>query len=508
MNRNKKIILEFLLCIFCAVASIYIIYNLAEHSRHDSTWLWESVLHDFDTSPALQKGVIYTIDGEPMSKNYQAGGSRYYTASQRAYSNIVGFGEKGGLSYGMRRILQGSSSASNFRTLTGDSVITTYHSRAQRKAAELLSQMDNGADACIVVVGADGAVLVDAGSNSFDPARYVKWEAQSRQYENEAKKADSEEAAASARSKAEELRRKQEIRDMWLDYGTAANAVGSSFKPILGRVLVRHNDRLPEEYSVYNQRFDDVSLIVTSRGDEIRNHDSRNAAAYRTNEDGVYHRSSTFAQAFENSSNTFFIRHAQQLGLKDTYQYFQNEFFLESDIRSDTIRLEGCRGEENRYEYLMFGQDAVLSPIRLASMYNLAFSGEAYVPFTVVRIIEPDGNVLYQCRPKKLEKYTQSDIDLTEDILFSSLNENFLHYLSKDMKKQYSGFSARIAGKSGTAELTQGKRNRTFAVTLLDKSDQKVICSAVIAVNRLDGNVSNQTLISCLVQTINELDVL
>ena len=388
-------------------------------------------------------------------------------------------------------------------------LIERLYSLAQEEAIkqlEGLAGQENGdiGLGSIAVVNADGAILVNASSVSDNQ---LEFQNRNEDYITNPK-------------------------DEPIYYTTNNNAfqaaaVGSSFKPLTARIL-EHNDELfSDNWSVFNSDFDDQSA-VTIKGLYIANWEmisNVDPTYYYTSFDGnVYHRSSDLKLAFINSSNTYFLRHANELGL-NKYQKLLNEdlhLYDKYSIGGFTLDglvpyIDGKFESEDAYSVnLPYGNTAILSPVRLASAYNHALSGNFYLPFEIAQICDPSGSVVFQYQPQERKEY-KLDVDVSNDIVDDGLKSTFQSYVTKNDGTYDAIFdefsydllsSGRLLSKSGTAGVDSDHENRTMALTLLNEDKSNVICTAVISVNNCQENsISNMALIYKLLKVIDKLGV-
>lgn len=474
-------------------------------------------------------GNIYSLDGIPMLKclNLQTGENikgkstdnvvKLYCSTEKFFAPVTGYkycaeNIQDSLSSGMlsepevEKILLANNAYKNQVNIQGDDIVTTIYSLAQEEAVNQLE--DLGGQAEIAVVNADGAILVNA---SAVPLNQVEFQNDTNDYIKNSK---------------------EEPAYYTTNYNAFKSAaVGSSFKPLTARVLQQNDKFLSKSWSIYNSEFDDTSTVIID-GLRVNNWEliSPNVKPenYYTSYDGTsYHRKSDLETAFINSSNTYFLRHANELGLDKFQELLNDNLHLYDQYAIGGFKLEGLQKyEQGKFQSkeayninLPFGNTAYLSPVRLASSYNHALSGHFYLPFEIAEIREPgsDGNIIFQYQPEEQKEY-KLDIDIKNDIVIEGLKATFQSYVSDSNGKYYDSFedfsnkllaSERILSKSGTAGVDSEHENRTMALTLLNEDKNSVICTAVIAVNNVQKNsITNVTLIYKLLKVLETLEVL
>lgn len=300
-------------------------------------------------------------------------------------------------------------------------------------------------------------------------------------------------------------------------------AIGSSFKPISVRIFEQYDEIFSPKWSIYNNSFDDISTVnienvVISNWDINSNTNPINYYTYYDNE--VYHRSSGLADAFINSSNTYFLCHAYQMGLVKYKDMLDNIFQLyhQYDIGDRYVAgLQFTEADPYVDVELPYGQSAVISPVRLASVYNHAIGGKFYLPFEIAQIRTPDNEIIFRYQPEEISEYSL-DIDVNHDIVANGLEDIFLSYIQRGDGTYYPMFdefsaaflgSERLLAKSGTAVIDTSTDNRTMAITLLNQERNAVVCTAVIALKYVDGNsVTNAELIHKILKVLEKMGVL
>ena len=533
ITRKLKILC--LASAFITIASMgSVIYQNIKYSSNIANSLSpiEQVTGSFEPSTGNLYGGIYSLDGVPMlqcidlltGENIMGkksnGDAQLYCATQKYFAPVIGYDYSAenladSISCGMlsekefQDILLSNALYSNRKAVQGNSIVTTIYSLAQEEAIkqlEGLAGQENGdiGLGSIAVVNADGAILVNASSVSDNQ---LEFQNRNEDYITNPK-------------------------DEPIYYTTNNNAfqaaaVGSSFKPLTARIL-EHNDELfSDNWSVFNSDFDDQSA-VTIKGLYIANWEmisNVDPTYYYTSFDGnVYHRSSDLKLAFINSSNTYFLRHANELGL-NKYQKLLNEdlhLYDKYSIGGFTLDglvpyIDGKFESEDAYSVnLPYGNTAILSPVRLASAYNHALSGNFYLPFEIAQICDPSGSVVFQYQPQERKEY-KLDVDVSNDIVDDGLKSTFQSYVTKNDGTYDAIFdefsydllsSGRLLSKSGTAGVDSDHENRTMALTLLNEDKSNVICTAVISVNNCQENsISNMALIYKLLKVIDKLGV-
>lgn len=538
--RNRSVILTAAavcaaVCCMMKMTKLMGEYRTGEGSR--SYGGLEQLLPDIDPSSNTTFGKIYTLDGRNMLRrqyfNEEDDGS--YTAvdidgesgegeirtrfdsdrslfspTERWYANIVGGPGECGLLYTARNILQSYSSRVNARRNEGDYIITTIYSKAQEQAYKELQEFiplhDDDGFAAIAVVSADGAILVDAGSNA--DAAYDHFAVDMAEY---AVSPHTDENGDYIPPPA--VPDKGYIRwDLAVGY---PDFTGSSFKPITARVLEQNDHLLGKEFSVRNDDYVDHSW-TKFEGEDIKNHDSVK------NEEGVPVDETTvrsLQDALVDSSNVYFLDHVKKLGTEKYKDELIRLFHLDSyeNIGTELMEPIFLSSKDSQSSVVAtnigkvaYGQDARLSAVREASLMNTCITGIYYKPFIVSEVLTPEYNSIYKMQTeRRMEK--RMDIDIKHDIVADGMKRCFESYTDWEGLSSRAKDTGRFLAKSGTADANdnEGMINRTMVLTALDEEGRDVVCTAVLAINKLKNtDLSNDYLVEKLLSVIDTLGVI
>lgn len=520
----------------CYISEVY------EPENMDTSCELLYVLPDLSPNAGNSYGTLYTLDGKRMTNHYSISikeeengelktveeknptrdsaeyidnyTNHVYMATEEAYASVVGLpdGSQGLLSKASA-ILQANSDPSNRIHAIGDSIVSTIVSEPQKVAyahiIEALQNVEasNDASASIAVVAADGAILVNAASNSHYVLEQTKvW----RNHYKEPTNADRPRPVLGKDT------------DCYYDYGNGVpEFVGSSFKTITARVLQQNDALLSEEFSIYNEAFLDPSEYEVIPGaDDLFNrmtvhnhdHDAANAAELYPLE-GMK-REISLAEALMCSSNTYFVLHCEELGWDIYQQQLEKLFGAYSTMSTGTHTLAGLDAEADLM-MTCYGQRASLTTIRLAEMYNHAVSGKFYLPFSVAEVRTPDNQIIYHASPSEKEEY-HMEIDVAADVVNHGLAETFRSYAGGDAAKygidETLFASGRLLAKSGTAIRREGENpteNSVMAMTVLNEDRTEVICSAVVAFNDIpEGSINEIERMKILLDVVKSLEVI
>lgn len=472
--RNAKrntLIITALMVAFSILAVTSLSKLVFTAPQHELTGL-EYILGDMEYAVGNNYGLIYSIDGTQITTENDG----HYSAIN-GYSEIIG-DESGGMVYELRPILLANSCVANKQNRTGNNIVATLHSAGQATAHAILSEYGEDVEASICVVLKDGAVLVSATNASYSPQAFQNPE---------------------------------QYKDLYVDYNAAGSAKGSSFKPIVYRMLLGHLDELSDGLSFVDPDFEDLSE-VNAYGNTIHNWDYYYSANYDTmRDDGTYSRLCSLTNLLQYSSNTAPVRLTQDIGFKKSYQYMNQLYALNQPLNTDvnTLTVEPILSEE-RLPYFFFGQDASVPAVRMAQLYNCCISGDYYVPFYCAAVKTPDGTTIYMADPEPKEQYSM-DIFVRDDILVNALSDTFESYLDNRLMAAFPDellYSRRILTKSGTAENEDGTENRVLMMSVLTEDRSDVICTACICVNNTGSSITNAAFIEQLFPVLESMKII
>ena len=471
--RNAKrntLIITALMVAFSILAVTSLSKLILTSPKHELTGL-EYILGDMEYAVGNDYGLIYSIDGTQIAEENDG----HYSAIN-GYSEIIG-DESGGMIYELKSILLANSCDANKRNRTGNSIVATLHSTGQATAHTVLSDYGEDVEASICVVLKDGAVLVSATNASYSPQAFLD---------------------------------PDRYKDLYVDYNAAEAAKGSSFKPIVYRMLLGHLEELSNGMAFVGTDFEDLSE-VNVYGNVIHNYDYYYSANYDTlRSDGTYSRICSLSTLLQYSSNTAPVRLTQDIGFKKSYQYINKLYGLDQPLNTDvnTLTVEPILSEE-RLPYFFFGQDASVPAVRMAQLYNYCVSGDYYVPFYCASVKNPDGTTIYMANPEPKAQYSM-DISVRDDILVNALSDTFESYLNDRLIAIYPKellYSRRILTKSGTAENEDGTENRVLMMSILNEERSDVICTACICVNGTSSSITNAVFIEKLFSVLKSIKI-
>ena len=435
-----------------------------------------------------QFGAIYSLDGDPMVSIATSSGTPLqrirtdedvlYYPTEDYYAPVVGVAVNQvaykGLLANAQTILQSNATYSNISRLEGNTIITTYVSVGMQEAFEQIKEFQ---DSSIAVVNYDGSILVNTSSMANGMQEYLE-----RYFQSEADKnnPESETEAAGTPAVISPMDYFVGIHD-----ASVSRQVGSSFKPITARVLSLCSDQLPPGYDITRTDFPDPGS-VTLRSYKVSNWDADTAGK----------RQLSLAEAFIHSSNVYFLRFADAMGLEIFRSQLDSIFKTDQSIYTGTLELQPITNndlypEDQFIVYLPYGQSACVSGIRMASMYQL-LDGSFYVPFDVAQVRTPDGEIIYNADPQQVNGYSY-EVDMATDPVIDGLRQSFFSYICLDDGSIRSVLndhdselllSGRLLAKSGTAIVGNGcQEEHTMALSVLNEEQNKIICTAFLDVH-------------------------
>lgn len=253
---------------------------------------------------------------------------------------------------------------------------------------------------------------------------------------------------------------------------------GSTFKIVTGTAALTEGVVTPDE-----QIFDSGHHWIIPKG----------------NADGEALGWLNFRTALAHSDNVYFYEMGNRLGI-DRLEKYARMFGLGAktgiDLPYETTGLVANRRyKEKNFDdgewYLSETFDAAIgqgfnlvTPLQAAMvMGEIAADGKRYKPHVVNRIIAPDGSVVKDFQPELL-----SQLDVPEEDI--KLVQDGLHDVTKygTAASSFRGFTVDIAGKTGTAENSQGRDHGWFVA--YGPFDNPNIVVAVIVENGGYGSQS------------------
>lgn len=438
-----------------------------------------------ETSKGYTSGRIYSVDGEAVSGEFYSPDGWAKHCALPGY-NLLGSSGSGGAITAWDDVLRSSACPENRALREGDSIQLTLHSKAQQKAAKQLAQCfpDTVCDgAALAVVTKTGAVLVAAGNNLCTQEDYFQDSA---------------------------------IARIHTDLSAEPYAIGSTAKIMAARVLLLHEDELPAEWRLSNERFEDVSYFSPAPNITIHNHDAGNPAAYTNTVSDPFTRLLSFFDAMRESSNTYILRHILTLGggsPQRAFEYMDTCYGLTQPMQTELGNLEAITCPDDRLYWFFWGGDFKTSVVRQCELVNHSLSGEAYSAFYVSRVYLPDAahTVLYEADPQPKKSLSFSIEE--DDPLKPALANCFESYnIAPSVTAPYAAYIAqhRLLSKSGTADTNESESlldaSRTLSV--LDENGN-LICTASILVHNIhSSSVDNNVLYSILLDTLTEAGIL
>ena len=253
---------------------------------------------------------------------------------------------------------------------------------------------------------------------------------------------------------------------------------GSTFKIVTGTAALTEGVVTPDE-----QIFDSGHHWIIPKG----------------NADGEALGWLNFRSALAHSDNVYFYEMGNRLGI-DRLEKYARMFGLGAKTGIDlpyeaTGLVANRRYKEKNFDdgewYLSETFDAAIgqgfnlvTPLQAAMvMGEIAADGKRYKPHVVNRIIAPDGSVVKDFQPELL-----SQLDVPEEDI--KLVQDGLHDVTKygTAASSFRGFTVDIAGKTGTAENSQGRDHGWFVA--YGPFDNPNIVVAVIVENGGYGSQS------------------
>ncbi len=168
------------------------------------------------------------------------------------------------------------------------------------------------------------------------------------------------------------------------------------------------------------------------------------------------HGTQTFAQAFANSCNPFFIQLGLDMGVDNFYKYFEAFGFTEKtgiDLPSEEVgnyhTADSMKKTKVQLASSAFGQSFTVTPIQtITAVSAIANGGKLLQPHIVSKTLDPDGNVISETKPTvKRQVISENTAEIItsmmEDVVATGTGQN----------AYVAGY--RVAGKTGTSEILE-----------------------------------------------------
>jgi penicillin-binding protein 1A len=211
----------------------------------------------------------------------------------------------------------------------------------------------------------------------------------------------------------------RDFRDSKFNRATQAlRQPGSSFKPILYTAAL--SSGIPASHVIY-----DAPLEL----------DLDNGQTYSPgNSDGIFHGPVTLREALKKSINVVAVKLGQEVGMQTVVQY---------------ARRMGLTTPLPPYPSVAIGSAEVV-PLQLAGAYTaLATPGYLASPYSIERVEDPDGSVLWQAQPQRKQVLDSLDVFIVRDMMKGVLN-NGTGYPARDPARGNLPYTIPGAGKTGT----------------------------------------------------------
>lgn len=485
IRRNPRLTKLLISAVLIALAggTVYRITTLMESESKKSSTMENIVGGTGEMSKGYDHGNVYSIDGHLIAEDYTVGEQTKFCAVE-GFSSIIGSDGCGGLIYKCAETLYSSDSKINRYERKGNSIQTTLSYKGQLTASSMLSQYfghENCEGGSVSVVLADGAVLVAAGTNEYDPQEFFS---------------------------------ETPPKDLYIDYCTVATPLGSVAKAVTARMLLLNDKNLSKEDSLYNISYPDLSFF-TANGVTIHNWDYTYSGCYETIVDnGAYLRYINLAEALMRSSNTYFWRHALSFGLERSYNAEAELFGIGDPIVTELGTLDPVTVSRDRLDYYPWGQSFYCDSLRICELYNHILSGEAYIPYFVTSVRQSDSTEIYRVEPTE-RKELHFDIK-KNDILIDALSQCFDYYaqgINHNITDRYRELidNKRLLAKSGTADIDElkGTTNNTRMLCVLDENHNVVATACILIKNaQPTAPISDDLLFTILLETLEAADVI
>lgn len=191
------------------------------------------------------------------------------------------------------------------------------------------------------------------------------------------------------------------------------------------------------------------------------------------------HGEETFKEGVYNSCNPVFVRAAQAMGIETFYKYVKAFGFMNRtgvEIVGEAKSIFHEKPVEVDMAVASFGQRFQITPLQLINAYGaLANGGKLMKPLIVKEIKDSEGNIVKKYEPEVVrnvisEETSRQIREILEGVVSIGTGKNA--YIS--------GY--RVAGKTGTSETTETKKNNRYIASFSSfaPADNPVVCVLVI----------------------------
>ncbi len=418
----------------------------------------------------VRRGLIYTADGKRLAarRAKKANGQTYYFRRYPAHdlaAQLVGYSTQSRSRAGLERSLNDYLTASNSNldtvlrrtfdslkgtTITGNNLVLTIRSKAQRAALEALG---SNCGAAVALEPSTGRVLVMASSPSYDPNLV-----------------EGHFASLARRASGAQCSPPAPLLNRATD---GLYTPGSTFKVITAAAALDTGAFTPES------TFDDPGYCI-EYGKKVSNF------ADQSGPEVFGH--VTFATALEHSINAVFCEIGKKLGPLTVLDYTRR-FGFYSDPPLETPSNE--RAPSGLYDHgrlfrprdpnqvdpgrLAFGQERMqVTPIQMAMVVaGIANGGVVMRPYVVEKITEPGGSTVSRMQPHELSRAVSPETASQLTRMMQAVVQS-----GTGTAAQISGVS--VAGKTGTAETGVPGLNTTSFLAFAPADAPKVAVAVIL----------------------------
>ncbi len=195
----------------------------------------------------------------------------------------------------------------------------------------------------------------------------------------------------------------------------------------------------------------------------------------------------SFAQAFANSCNPFFIQLGLDMGVDNFFKYFEAFGFTEKtgiDLPSEEIgnyhTPESMKKTIVQLASSAFGQSFTVTPIQtITAVSAIANGGKLLQPYVVSKTLDPDGNIISETEPTVKRQVISEETakiitSMMEDVVSNGTGQN----------AYVAGY--RVAGKTGTSEILEEPGYYTASFACFAPSDDPQV-AMLIAIKKPVG---------------------
>ncbi|HHX76995.1 MAG TPA: penicillin-binding protein 2 [Firmicutes bacterium] len=192
--------------------------------------------------------------------------------------------------------------------------------------------------------------------------------------------------------------------------------------------------------------------------------------------------------ALKVSSNTFFYQVGTLLG-PDKLEKWGRNFGMGSvtglqDIRGEVTGSVSTKRRPGEVMDAAIGQGHAITPLQLAQLLAMIVNGGTqYRPYLVDRVVDPEGEILYQARPKVLNRLELSEVSL--ETVKKGMEAGSSAGGTSGRFRNFP-YPVRIPGKTGTAQ-DPPREDHSLFISYAPGDDPEIVLAVIIENSGIGG---------------------